>query len=156
MPQQVVATIDIAAPLEKVWLAVSSPEGYGRCSPEATGARRVSGHGDWAVGDRFVGTNRAKVLWRTSCRVVAAVVGREFAFESDLGPLPIARWSYELEDLGGVVRVTEHWVDRRRGVAAALAAPSGWVVGRGGDAALHNLRTMQETLRRMKAALEAG
>lgn len=157
MPETVSTSIDINAPLETVWDAVSAPEGYGRFSPEAVGATRLSGSGDWRVGDRFRGRNRARMPWQTTCRVVAAVRGREFAFESDLGPLPIARWSYTLTELGnGTVRVTETWVDRRSRVATLTSLPSAVIVGRGSNTAVHNLRTMQETLRRMKSALESA
>lgn len=152
----VTVTIDITAPIDQVWAAVSSPEGYGRFSPEATGARRLSGAGEWAVGDRFVGLNKLWVPWRTQCRVVSCIPHQEFAFESNIGPLPIARWSYSLsESAPGTVTVTEQWTDRRRGLAATLAAPSGLVVGRGRDAAQHNRASMERTLRQLKAVLES-
>ena len=155
-PQEIVVTAHIAAPPAAVWAAVSDPESYGRWSPESTGARRRSGVGPWAVGDRFTGRNRVWVPWTTSCRIAAAHTERRFAFDVDLGPFPIARWSYELEPLtDGGTRVTERWTDRRHGILGRIARPAGLAVGRGYDAATRNRLTMQATLDALKSDLES-
>ena len=154
MTSSIVETIDIAADPKVVWAAVSDPRLYGRWSPEATGAKRRSGSGPWAVGDRFVGTNRAKVRWSTRCRVVAADPEREFAFEVSVGLAPLARWSYELAPIPGGTRVIERWIDRRDGIRGVLVRPAGLFVGRGYDAATRNRATMVATLATLKRDLE--
>lgn len=154
-PREVSTSIDIDAPVAAVWAAVSDPQEYKRWSPESTGAIRKTGTGPWAVGDRFTGSNSASVKWSTQCRVTAAVQDRRFAFDVRIGPIPIARWAYELESLpGGTTRVTERWTDRRDGILGAIVKPAGLLVGRGYDAAAHNLATMRATLQSLKADLE--
>ncbi|TEX52356.1 MAG: hypothetical protein B7C55_00825 [Actinomycetales bacterium mxb001] len=156
-PHEVVEVVTIAAPPSAVWAAVSDPCGYGRWSPEATGAQRTSGDGAWAVGDRFTGLNKARLSWRTQCRVVVAQTERRFAFDVNVGPLPIARWAFELEELpDGRTFVTQRWTDRRDGVLGALAKPAGIPVGRGYDAATRNRQTMRATLDALKAELEGA
>ena len=156
-PHEVVEVVTIAAPPSAVWAAVSDPCGYGRLSPEATGAQRTSGDGAWAVGDRFTGLNKARLSWRTQCRVVVAQTERRFAFDVNVGPLPIARWAFELEELpDGRTFVTQRWTDRRDGVLGALAKPAGIPVGRGYDAATRNRQTMRATLDALKAELESA
>lgn len=152
---RLVETIDIGAAPAVVWSAVSDPTQYGRWSPEATGARRRSGSGAWGVGDRFVGTNRLWMPWFTQCRVTEARTQSRFAFDVDLGPFPVATWSFELEPLAnGGTRLTQTWVDRRTGVLGTLAKPAGLAVGRGYDAAARNRTTMSATLAALKADLE--
>lgn len=154
-PYEIVEIVNINAPPDRVWAAVSDPCGYGRWSPEATGATRTSGSGAWAVGDRFTGHNRARHAWRTQCRVVAAQKEQRFAFDVNVGPLPIARWAFELTALpGGGTRVTQRWTDRRDGLLGLLAKPAGVPVGRGYDAAKRNRQTMRATLDALKADLE--
>lgn len=155
-PREVVETVAIDAAPSAVWAAVSDPCGYGRWSPEATGATRRSGSGPWAVGDRFTGRNRLWVPWMTQCRVTAARTDRLFAFDVDLGPFPIARWSFELEPLeAGSTQVTQRWIDRRDGFLGATAKPAGLAVGRGYDAATRNRITMRATLDALKRDLES-
>lgn len=158
--QVVVEHIDVAAPRERVWAAVSDPAAYRRWSPESAGMRRLDGERDepWSVGQRFVGVNRVWVPWATVCRILAAdeQAGR-FAFDVDLGPFPVATWTYELADLpDGRVRVTEGWHDRRDGPLGAVMRPAGLVVGRGADAAARNRTTMRATLAALRADLESG
>ncbi|MBM3689933.1 MAG: SRPBCC family protein [Actinobacteria bacterium] len=156
-PYEVVEIVTIDAPASAVWSAVSDPCEYGRWSPEATGAMRNSGTGAWAVGDRFTGLNRARLSWRTQCRVVVAQSERRFAFDVNVGPFPIARWAFELEALpDGCTRVTQRWTDRRDGVLGVLAKPAGLPVGRGYDAATRNRQTMRATLDALKADLESN
>ena len=117
----------------------------------------ATGGARWAVGDRFTGLNRARVSWRTQCRVVAAQSERRFAFDVSFGPFPIARWAFELQALpDGGTFVTQRWTDRRDGVLGALAKPAGLPVGRGYDAATRNRQTMRATLDALKADLESA
>ena len=151
----VVEEIRIAAPPETVWPLVCAPENYPSWSPEATGIKRRSGSGPWQVGDTFVGTNRIWVPWFTICTVTERREMARFAFDVDLGPLPIANWAYEVEADGddGVV-VREIWTDRRTGTLGSPVKLAGPLVGRGRDAATHNRSTMQATLAALKSAVE--
>lgn len=110
-----------------VYDLVAAPGGYGRFSPEATGADTGGG---LDVGAVFVGTNRRGPLrWTTRCVVTEAEPGRRFAFRVQVWGLrrPVIRlglatWSYDLEPVGdGRTRVTETWTDER-GWPDALAA----------------------------------
>ena len=156
-PHEIAEIVAIAVPPPVVWAAVSNPADYGRWSPEATGATRRSPEpsSPWAVGDRFTGHNRARFSWRTQCRVVAAQTDRRYAFDVNVGPFPIARWSFELTPLpDGGTRVTQRWTDRRDGILGTLVKPAGIPVGRGYDAATRNRITMRATLDALKADLE--
>lgn len=153
--ETVVEEIRIAAPAHTVWPLVCAPENYPQWSPEATGIKRRSGSGTWQVGDTFVGTNRIWVPWFTICTVTERVERQRFAFDVDLGPLPIANWAYEVHlDADGVV-VREIWTDRRRGPLGSPVKLVGPLVGRGRDAASHNRTTMKSTLAALKLAVES-
>lgn len=155
--REVVEQVDIAAPPGRVWMAVSDPLSYGKWSPEATGARRLRGAGNWSVGDIFTGQNKRWVAWQTRCRVLQAQEDRCFSFESSISGVPIARWSYELEALpDGGTRLTERWTDQRDGMLGVVVKPAGLLVGRGYDAATRNRATMRATLQALKADLESS
>ena len=146
------ATIDIEAPPEKVYALVADVSRVGEWSPEATGARRAS-HTPKA-GDTFWGFNR-KGIWRwfTYCTVREAEPGRRFVFDVDFPPMPISRWTYDLEPTPTGCRVTETWVDRRQG---PLAKPITWIGGVfiPGPRAPHNQRNIETTLQQLKAVAE--
>jgi hypothetical protein len=70
---------------------------------------------------RFVGFNRrGAFLWFTSCQVVTARPGEEFAFEVTAFGLPLARWSYQFAAVTDGTEVTETWTDRRERAARVL------------------------------------
>ncbi len=98
------ASVEIAAPPERVWEVVSDVRRTGEWSPEC---RKVVVLGDGAVGvgTRFVGINRRGFLvWPTRSRVTAYDVGRRIEWRVlDNGAL----WSYDLEPAGpGATRLT--------------------------------------------------
>lgn len=112
-PDQV--SLRIAAPADVLYGLVADPAGMGRLSPECTGGKWLDGATGPAVGARFKGTNkRGLARWSTVNTVVAAVPGREFAFETKESG---TRWRYEFQadaDGTGTV-VTESraaWRDR--------------------------------------------
>lgn len=147
-------SVTIDAPAEVVWAVVSDPANYPRFSPEASAVRRTKGSGPWQVGDVFVGTNKLWVRWVTRCTIVRREEGTEFAFDVDFGPLPVARWSYEVQPAAdGTTLLTERWIDRRLGIRGALVKPAGMLVGRGTNAAEHNRAGMRTTLERIRADL---
>ncbi|MEZ5185021.1 MAG: SRPBCC family protein [Candidatus Nanopelagicales bacterium] len=146
------SSIAIAASPDAVYDLVADVSRMGEWSPEATG---TIGHpSELKAGDKFWGLNRKGVFrWFTRCTVLAAVPGRRFEFDVDFGPSPISRWTYEFTAAPDGCEVTETWVDRRRG---ALAAPMKWAGGVmiPGPRGSHNLRNIETTLQRLKAAAE--
>ncbi|MFM2438580.1 MAG: hypothetical protein RLZ55_1403, partial [Actinomycetota bacterium] len=144
---ELAASIVVPASPAEVYHRVSDPANYPRWSPESTGVRRLTGSGDYRVGDRFVGRNRVWLPWSTTCTVVVAEPGREFAFDVDAGSLPVARWGFRLLPAAdGGTEVVQTWRDRRSGVLGAPVKLAGPVVGRGTDAAARNRSSMRTTL----------
>ncbi|HEX7166412.1 MAG TPA: hypothetical protein VF230_05455, partial [Acidimicrobiales bacterium] len=81
--------------------------------------------------------------------------GREFTFDvSSVFGLPVARWSYRFEPTldGAATVVTESWQDRRGAVIKVLGSVASGVSERGD----HNRAGMEETLARIKAAIDGG
>ncbi|MEU4565263.1 SRPBCC family protein [Micromonospora sp. NPDC023956] len=149
---EIAERIIVAAPAQQVYAAVADVRRMARWSPECFAVwvtRRGGGRPD-----RFVGWNRrGPFLWFTTCRVVTATPGEEFAFEVTTFGQPVARWGYRFAATDGGTRVTEYWQDRRNGAAHLLgrvftgrAANQRPVVNRDG---------MRKTLDRLKRELEA-
>jgi hypothetical protein len=141
-----------AAP-EAVYALVSDLPRMGEWSPENTGGHWLGGASGPAVGARFKGTNRSGFRrWSSVCTVTAAEPGCRFAFTVTFGPLTIAGWAYRIEPTATGCTVTEEWTDHRPG---ALRAIYPLVMGVKDRAEL-NRRNMQQTLRSLRAAAEAG
>ena len=104
---------------------------------------------------RFVGLNRrGPWVWFTTCHVVAARPGEEFAFDVTTFGMPVARWSYRMTAAGGGTEVTESWWDQRgRGAHALGRVFTGKVANNRAEANREGMRT---TLARLKRELEAG
>jgi uncharacterized protein YndB with AHSA1/START domain len=102
------ASVVIGAPPERVWEVVSDVTRTGEWSPENTGGVWLDGATGPVVGARFRGMNRrGRARWATSCEVMAAVPGREFAFVTGTAAKPKTLWRYILEPTGDGTRVTE-------------------------------------------------
>jgi hypothetical protein len=130
---------------------VSDVTNMGRWSPETTSCKWIGGADGPAVGACFRGANRdGWRRWSTRCTVTAADPGRRFAFDVDLGPIPVARWTYDFEPDGDGCRVTETWDDRR---IRRLFAFSAVLMGVP-DREAHNRAGMEQTLAALKAAAE--
>ncbi len=146
------STIQIAASPQVVYELVVDVSRMGQWSPEATGT--FGDPGELKAGDKFWGTNRKGVFrWFTRCTVLAAVPGRLFEFDVDLGPSSISRWRYEFTATPEGCEVTETWEDRRTG---PLSGPVKWAGSLliPGPRAPHNLHNIEMTLQRLKAAAE--
>ena len=104
---------------------------------------------------RFVGLNRrGPWVWFTTCHVVAARPGEEFAFDVTTFGMPVARWSYRMAVAGGGTEVTESWWDQRgRGAHVLGRVFTGKVANNRAEANREGMRT---TLARLKRELEAG
>lgn len=143
----------VPASPDVVYAMVSDVTRMGSWSPETTSCRWLAGATGPAVGVRFRGTNRrGPLLWQTTCRVTAADPGRRFAFDVHFGPLPIASWAYDLVPDGDGCRVTESWTDNRSAAVKVASVPVMGIKDRAG----HNRRSMQSTLRALRAAVVAG
>jgi hypothetical protein len=104
---------------------------------------------------RFVGLNRrGPWVWFTTCQVVTARPGEEFAFDVTTFGMPVSRWSYRLTAADGGTEVTEGWRDRRGHGAHVLGRVfTGKVANNRAEANREGMRT---TLARLKRELEAG
>ncbi|MFJ8741061.1 SRPBCC family protein [Embleya sp. NPDC127516] len=114
----------------------------------------------WLRGRRFVGVNRrGPWVWFTTCRVVIADPGREFAFDVTSFGLPIARWGYRFAAVEGGTLITEYWSDHRRtGWRRRVAELLGLVFTGTPPAqrAARNRAGMRTTLVRLRAACGGG
>ena len=152
-PRRVAVEQHIAADPALLYGLVSDVTNMGRWSPETTACRWTKGATGPVVGARFRGANKARWRrWSTTCTVVAADAPSRFAFEVGMGPLRIARWTYEFEPDGDGTKVTEIWDDLR---AKVLHRPSAIVMSVP-DRPGHNRAGMEATLANLKAAVEAG
>jgi hypothetical protein len=104
----------------------------------------------------FAGHNQnGSKRWTTKCTVTDAQPGRLFAFDVRHTVFPIARWQYDILDLGasdGGCRVTESTWDRRPGWFRKLAGRATGVT----DRVAANTKHIELTLQRLKQRAEAG
>ena len=103
------ASVVVRASAERVWALVTDVTRTGEWSPENVGGVWLDGATGPAVGARFKGTNRrGKTKWSSTCEIIAADPGREFAFATNGAAKPDTVWRYVLEPLGdNETRVTE-------------------------------------------------
>jgi len=147
-PLPISATIDIAAPPERVWALVGDVTRMPQWSPER---RRlpVVGRRPVRVGTTRLGLNRRGwAAWPTSSRVTRLEPGRAVAWRTRESG---ATWTYELEGTGGGTRLTG-----RRDLPrfTALTTLLGPVIG---GAAGHDRELAQgirTTLERIKDSIE--
>jgi uncharacterized protein YndB with AHSA1/START domain len=156
MHAEVTESTTIAASPSALYEAVSDIRGMARWSPECF-AVLVYARRDGKP-HRFVGFNRrGPWLWFTTCRVVTARPGEEFAFDVTTFGMPVSRWSYRLvpgADGAEVTEVTEAWLDRRNSGSRLLGRIFTGRVAINREQA--NQEGMRTTLARLKRELEAG
>ncbi len=152
MSDDVSERIEVAVPPARVYDVVAQVHRMARWSPECFAVwvyRRRDG-----TPTRFVGFNRRRgYVWFTTCRVVVAEPGREFAFDVTTFGLPVSRWGYRFAATDAGTEVTEFWRDRRSRGALRLGR-----IFTGKSAHMRpevNRDGMRRTLRRLKADLEA-
>lgn len=152
MTAELAEQITVAAPAGEVFAAVADVRRMARWSPECFAVwvwRRRDG-----LPRRFLGWNRrGPFVWFTTCDVVVASPGVEFAFDVSTFGQPVARWGYRFAEGEGGTQVTEYWQDRRNGVAATLGRI---FTGASTDRPEINRQGMRETLTRLKRELENG
>jgi uncharacterized protein YndB with AHSA1/START domain len=153
MPDQIAESITVGVPPADVYQAVSDVHRMARWSPECFAVLVWSRRGGTPA--RFVGFNRrGPWVWFTTCRVVTAEPGTQFAFDVTTFGMPVARWSYQLAPAAGGTEVTERWLDQRnRGAHVLGRIFTGKVASTRPQA---NREGMRVTLTRLKRELEAG
>jgi hypothetical protein len=153
MSAEVAEQIVVGVAPAEVYQAVSDVRRVARWSPECFAvwvwSRRAGAPA------RFVGFNRrGPFVWFTTCRVVTADPGQEFAFDVTTFGMPVSRWSYRLAQAPGGTEVTEHWRDRRgRGAHILGRVFTGRVANTRPEANREGMRT---TLALLKQELESA
>jgi uncharacterized protein YndB with AHSA1/START domain len=147
-PLPITASVDVAAPLEAVWAAVSDVARMSQWSPEC---RRivVLGSPRSGLGTRFLGLNRRGfAVWPTISKVVRFEPGRAVAWKVRESA---ATWTYELEPTEAGTRLTVRRDLDDFSSLTRLAAP---LIG---GAAGHDQELdagVRATLERIKASVE--
>ncbi|UWZ55737.1 SRPBCC family protein [Dactylosporangium aurantiacum] len=151
---EVVERVTVAVAPEVVFRAVSDVRRMAKWSPECFATWVVS-RSAGGVPRRFVGFNRHRAyVWFTTCRVVVAEPGAEFAFDVTTFGLPVARWGFRLAAVDGGTGVTQYWIDRRvKGSMILGRIFTGKVATERPEA---NREGMRVTLGRLKRELEAA
>jgi uncharacterized protein YndB with AHSA1/START domain len=153
MADQVTVTEEIGAPAEQVWAMVADLTRMGEWSPENEGISWSRGATGPKPGATFNGANRnGKKQWSTAGTIVDVEPNRLFTFRIKAAGFKVAEWRYEIESIATGCRVTETWIDQRGRIAKA----AGKAVSGVADRATHNQATMEETLKRLKAAAESS
>jgi uncharacterized protein YndB with AHSA1/START domain len=146
------ATIDIAAPPDKVWALLTDVTQMGRWSPECWSCTWLDDATGPTVGAKFKGRNKRGLMrWSTVSTVVVADQPTHFAFEVDNSGM---RWGYRFDAEGAGTRVTEYRekvAEQPWFVRLAYAAK---LMGRDPDATIR--KGMADTLSRLKAGAEAA
>jgi hypothetical protein len=149
------ATIEIAAPAEKIYALVTDLPRMDKLAEENRGGRWLRGATGPAVGAKFRGTNRnGSRTWCTTARVTDLDPGHRFGFDVTVmrGVIPIARWEYTIEPNGTGCRVTESTWDRRPHWFRPISEFRTGTTNR----AHRNQRHIQRTLERLKTTAEAS
>jgi hypothetical protein len=151
MADEVREEISVAVPPDVAYAAVSDPHRMAAWSPECFAVWVWRRRGSQP--ERFIGWNRrAGYVWFTTCRVVIAEPGVEFAFDVSTFGQPVSRWGYRLTPTDGDTLITEYWQDRRNQVAGTLGRVFTGSVARRRPQA--NREGMRRTLGRIKDELE--
>ena len=143
---------DIAAAPDTVYAAISDVTRMGEWSEECYACEWHDGVDRATVGATFDGHNRhGDHEWTTQGKVVEADPGRAFVFECSMFDFHFSTWGYRIEPIDGGSRVTEWSEDLRPEEAME---PSKQISGVE-DRTARNRQTMQNTLDRLAAVLEA-
>jgi hypothetical protein len=102
------ASLYIGASPKAVYGLITDIERMGEWSPECVAAEWAEGSSGPAVGAVFQGTNkRSSNEWTTPNTVIAADVGKEFAWVVGTMDFRVCTWRYRLESQGDGTLVTE-------------------------------------------------
>ena len=148
------ASIDIAAPPEKIYELVSDITRMGQWSPECVRCSWTKGATGPAVGARFKAKNKARrgPAWFNTPTVTVAEPGREFAFNRNGPGIGSYTWRYVMAPTPAGTRLTESF-DAERPLGSAMTwLTEKWTGSTDRDADLQ--RGMTITLARIKTAAE--
>ena len=107
MTTPVSVSVEINAPVEKVWAMITDLPRMGEWSPENKGGEWMKGATTAAVGASFKGKNgNGKKNWSTSVKVNALEAPRKFSFGLMVFGKNWCDWVYELEPTTTGCRVT--------------------------------------------------
>ena len=150
MPKDLEASIDIAAPPERVWAVVSDLERMPEWSPQCAWTKVIgpARAGAWSVNLNRDGWKH----WPTTARIVRYQPGKSIAFRINENKMT---WSFDLEPTANGTRLVQSR-DASRG--------STWISRTLIDTAMGGERRfepalvegMQQTLARIKAAVEGA
>ena len=104
------ASIDIAAPPERVWALVSDLQLPAQFSNEFEGAELLGGAVVPAVGVRFVGRNHHPAIgsWETTSTITSFDPPKVIGYDVDgADGRPAASWRFSLQPTDGGTRVTQ-------------------------------------------------
>jgi uncharacterized protein YndB with AHSA1/START domain len=147
------ATIHIDADPTAVYELVADVTRMGEWSPETVSAQWLDGASGPAVGAKFKGKNKRKMSWSTTCTVIAADAGQEFAFDVGSGD---TRWRYRFESSDGGTEVTESCeILKQPGALMRVLTKLGTGV-RWDEREADIEKGMQTTLANLKAKAEAS
>lgn len=146
-------SVEIAAPVDRVWSMVSDVRRMPEWSPQVTSTRLRTGFDEVALGAEFTNRNRyGELEWTTHATVVRYEPERELAFRVEEN---WQVWSFELTPLDDARTLLTQRRDAPDGISdLSLELTNGFMGGvesftetmRGG---------MRETLEAIKAAAEA-
>lgn len=148
MPSELQATIDIAAPPEKVWEIISDLKRMGEWSPQC---RKMRVSGPVGHGTKTFNINRRGFMfWPTTSKVVAFEPNKQLAFRINENK---TIWSYDLAEADGVTTVTE---TRRvpEGTSKVSSTLVKYTMGGNESFEAELVRGMNKTLGRIKAEAE--
>jgi uncharacterized protein YndB with AHSA1/START domain len=118
------ATIQIQAPLEKVYAMISDVTRMGEWSPETYRCEWIEGATGPAAGARFKGSNkRGIVRWSTKPTVKVADPGKEFTFETGKPGKEDTRWTYRFAAKDGGTELTESFESLRYTLFFKIVSP---------------------------------
>jgi uncharacterized protein YndB with AHSA1/START domain len=150
------ATVDIAAPTDRVYELIADITRMGDWSPECYQCTWAKGATGPAVGARFKAKNKGGrgPSWFNTPQVTAAEPGHEFAFNRSGPGIGSYTWRYTMEPIATGTRLTESF-DAERPLGAAMTwITMKWTGSADRDADLHE--GMVTTLSRIKAAAESA
>jgi len=151
MTPDVQVTRTIAATPSAVYAALTDITRMGEWSPETVAAEWNDGVTEAAVGATFTGHNRnGDKEWTTEATIVELVPDERFFFDCSARGFVFSKWGYTIEPADGGCVVTEYAQDLRPESALERSAQISGVT----DRLAHNRAGMEDTLRRLAAALE--
>jgi uncharacterized protein YndB with AHSA1/START domain len=150
-PKRGQATIEIAAPPTRVYDLIADITRMGDWSPECHHCEWVGEIQEPVVGARFRGRNRmGPIRWTTTCEIVIAERGREFAFTvmHDKNDRESTRWRYCLSEMETGTVVTESfefvWCPLASRIGELLL-PRGRVLRQGLNETVERIRRVAES-----------